>query len=89
MLKELQAFKETITAPAHASFGGAGEHDDLVLAAALASGVAGQADRIETMTEGRVFRVIREPGDQRSSAELVAEQCDGAVLTESDLLIDR
>ena len=35
LLKELEAFKVGITPHAHASFGGAGEHDDLVLAAAL------------------------------------------------------
>ena len=35
LLSELQAFKVTITAHAHASFGGAGEHDDKVPAAAV------------------------------------------------------
>ncbi len=41
------------------------------------------------MAEGRVFRVVRQPGDKRPIAELVAEQCDGAVLTESDTIIER
>ncbi len=41
------------------------------------------------MAEGRVFRVVREPGDKRPVAELVAEQCDGAVPTKSDKIIMR
>ena len=41
------------------------------------------------MAEERVFRVEREPGDKRPVAELVAEQCDGAVPTESDSIIQR
>ncbi len=41
------------------------------------------------MAEGRVFRVVREPGDKRTVAELVAEQCDGAVPTKSDKIILR
>ena len=39
------------------------------------------------MAEGRVFRVVRQPGDKRPDADLVAEQCDGAVLAESDMVI--
>ncbi len=41
------------------------------------------------MAEERVFRVEREPGDKRPVAELVAEQCEGAVPTASDLVIER
>ena len=41
------------------------------------------------MDEGRVFRVVRQPGDKRPAAELVAEQCDGAVPTEWDTIIVR
>ncbi len=41
------------------------------------------------MAEGRVFRAIREPGDKRPVAELIAEQYDGAVPTESDTIIER
>lgn len=41
------------------------------------------------MAEGRVFRVVRQPGDKRPDADLVAEQCDGAVPTESDTIIVR
>ncbi len=41
------------------------------------------------MAEGRVFRVVREPGDKRPDADLVAEQCDGAVTTKSDTIIVR
>ncbi len=40
------------------------------------------------MAEGRVFSVVRQPGDKRPVAELVAEQCDGAVPTESDTIIE-
>ncbi len=42
-----------------------------------------------SMDEGRIFRVVRQPGDKRPIAELVAEQCDGAVPTESDTIIER
>ena len=41
------------------------------------------------MTEGRVFRVIRQADDKRPDAELVAEQCDGAVPTDADTIIVR
>ncbi len=41
------------------------------------------------MTEARVFRVVRERGDKRPVAELVAEQCDDAVPTELDSIIQR
>ncbi len=41
------------------------------------------------MAEGRVFRVVRQPGDKRPDAELVAEQCDGAVPADSDTVIVR
>ena len=41
------------------------------------------------MAEERVFSVVREPGDKRPVAELVAEQCDGAVPTEPDMIIVR
>ncbi len=35
LVRELRAFKRTIASPRHASFAGAGEHDDLVIAVAL------------------------------------------------------
>ena len=41
------------------------------------------------MAEGRVFSVVRQPGDKRPNADLVAEQCDSAVPTESDTIIVR
>ena len=41
------------------------------------------------MAEGRVFRVVRQPGDKRPVADLVAEQYDGAVPAESDTIIER
>ena len=34
------------------------------------------------MAEERAFRVVRQPDDKRPVAELVAEQCDGAMPTE-------
>ena len=37
LVRELQAFRVTITSPRHATYGGAGEHDDLVVAVALAA----------------------------------------------------
>ena len=46
-------------------------------------------EREASMTEERVFRVVRERGDKRPVAELVAEQCDDAVPTELDSIIQR